>query len=211
MELALRGQHARRCHLSISFLCIGYLLLYLQYATAGLDEHANVRQVALSDRPQDWAATRHGGFILDFALVPLGAWIQGQYGFSWFSVGSAAVLTLAGGVSGCLIEMWRRMSVDVGDHMTHGGWTTPAGMIHGVFMTLGIWLVALVYLGWTDKPLPQNALVIVSSCLAFFIPISVMKFSSPGHVWRWDAGSIGQVVGLETLLGVVTAYRLGII
>lgn len=169
------------------------------------DQHFTRGQVARSKRKLDYAALEHGGFLMDPFLAWVLAYLACYYTFDAVSRGARLTMVGAIAVTIALVTLWEAAADTIGDCYAHGGETTVAGVVHAVFFTVALGMIAQVYLGFTVPEVTAGDLLFVSIFLTVFLPIGVMKFSPR---WSWDKGAVIQVLACELLVWGLTFWRL---
>lgn len=152
-----------------------------------------------------WSFLEHGGMWADALIIsPLLGYVLAHWEVGYDSRVGDVTLILALALCVALGYVYQVNGIDAPDAHTHGGRTTIAGFIHGLFALFALWTISLVYLGATSPTIPASMLMAISSALTPFCVLGVMKFSDR---WSFDRMAMVQVAAQLVLIWGATIAR----
>ena len=182
-------------------LLVANFLVVLQGISAYCDGYFSQKQMAARGVTNGWAFIEHGGMWGDvFLISPVIALIVSQYRPSYFSLGGIIVLMASITFSLCSKYAFSKRSETEPEAHCHGGRTTLAGWIHGVYEVWGYWVIPMFLLALTVPPASFSHLLIVAIALTIHLPLGVIKFTR-----RWK---LSRPAFYQTAFSVSTVWIL---
>lgn len=177
----------------------------IQALLAWADGWLTQSQLQSSGITNGYALMEHGGWLADLLLIsPLGAYIIASYRLPCLSW--QGVLIFAGALAAGLVlgRMWQEFGKTYPEAYTHGGITTPAGVIHLAYLVGLVWIIGMYYFAPTN-PHHGYDMFVVATGITVLSVLGLWKFSP---AWHFGLNELGQSAGLSALVWLVTAWKL---
>lgn len=168
-----------------TILELGIALVLVQAVSSWFDGYFTQSQMRARGIKNGWAFIEHGGMWADvFVISPIVAYAVSRYQLDYFS--KLGLLILAGAivVSLAMGSMYQKNGVVTPEAHTHNGKTTLAGWIHGLFATVAIWIVMLVYLNMTIPLVSRMDIIVFSLLLTPFFTLALQSSARYGSLTR---------------------------
>lgn len=148
----------------------------------------------------------HGGMWADvFIISPLIAYVVTNYDLPYISWWSAIAFCIAAIAIVAAGMQYSKNSIEIPEAHAHGGKTTAAGWIHGLYAVISFWILILFYETAVISP---KTLFVLACILSVFLCIGFMGFSPR---WSFKTVKTGEKMQLAIeiiVVWIVTALKL---
>ncbi|MBI2610024.1 hypothetical protein HYW53_02500 [Candidatus Giovannonibacteria bacterium] len=187
------------------WLLVGYGLIILQGVMSARDRYFSKRQIEIWGG-NAYSFLQHGGIWSDLIIMtPLVTYLLKKHDFPLLSQSGSLAIIISTAVVLTFGKMYRENGKKFPEAHTHDGKTTGAGILHGIYSVIVLWIFLKFYFGEISPSPTVKELFGVAVLLSIHIPLGIIKFT---HKWKLTLTAIWQIGSVWILIWVVTGIRI---
>ena len=183
---------------------MGFALVAMQGALAEVDNFLTQKQMLNRRVHRGYSFMEHGGMWADvFIISPITSFILVSYQLEYIGWKSLALFALSTAITFFAGNEYKDAGLLIPEAHAHDGKTTPAGIVHGFYAIVTLWIIMLYYFTGPIE-VEKVPMIRITWLLTAFFPLGVVKFN---RQWRPTLPAVGQVVLLDLTVWTVCIIR----